>query len=134
MDVELVEDLSGDVVVVAEEREEQMLGPDDVRLVELGLEVGDLQDLLGLLRQRDVADRQRPAGGPDRVLDRLLQLVQVHAEVAEDLHGDPFSLPDHTEEEMLRPDVVVPEPESLLAAEPDDILHPLEKLPSILAS
>ncbi len=30
MDVELVEDLRGDIVIVPEERQEQMLGSDDV--------------------------------------------------------------------------------------------------------
>ena len=131
MDVELVKDLRGDIVVVPEERKEQMLRADDIRFVELRLEIGDFQDLFGLFRQRDIADGQRPAGGPDRILDRLLQLVEVHAEIPEDLDGNPFPFPDDAEEQVLRPDVVVTEPEGLFAAQPDDILHSVEKLPSI---
>ena len=123
MDVELVEDLRGDIVVVPQERQEQVLRPDDIRLVQLRFEIGDLQDLFRLFGQRDVADRERPARRPDRILDGLLQLVEIHAEIPENLDRDPFPFADDAEQQVLRPDVIMTEAEGLFAAEPDDILH-----------
>ena len=117
----LLQDLGRHVLVVAEERQEQVLGPDHVGLVELGLEVGDLEDLLGLLRERDVPDGQRPAGRADRVLDGLLELEQVAPEVPEDLDGDPLALADDPEQQVLGADVVVPEPDRLLTGVRDHV-------------
>ncbi len=111
----LLKDLGRNVLLVAQEREQEVLGPDHVRLIELGLEVGDLEDLLSLLRERDGADRERPAGRADGVLDGLLELEKVTSEVSEDLDGDPLALADDPEQEVLGPDVVVPEPDRLLA-------------------
>src|SRR5689334_7568567 len=100
-----------------------MLRPDDVGLVELRLEIGDLEDLLRLFRQGDVADRERPARGADGVLDRFLQLVKIDAEVPKDFDRDSFPLAYHAEQKMLCPDIVVTQPECLLTAEADDILN-----------
>ncbi len=123
MDVELVQDLRRNVVVVAEKRKQQMLRADHIGLVELGLEVGDLEDLFRLLRQRNIADGEGSSGCADSVLDRFLQLVEVDAEISEDLHGNAFALADDPEEQMLRADIVVPQPECFFAAEADDILN-----------
>src|SRR5690606_19273743 len=117
----LLEDLRGDVLVVAEQAQQQVLGPNHVALVELGLEVGDLEHRLGLLRERDVADGEGAAGGAHGVLDGLLQLEEVAPEVAEDLHGDPLAFADDAEEEVFGADVVVPEPDGFLPAVGDDV-------------
>lgn len=114
-DAELGEDLSGNIVVIAKEREEEVLGPDDIILVEFCFEVGDLQNLFCLLGQGDVADRQRSAGGPDGILDRLLDLEKISPKVAKDLHCDPLTLTDNPKEQMLCADIIVTKSKRLLA-------------------
>ena len=69
-----------------------MLGPDDVALVELGFEIRDFEDFLGLLRQWYVAVGQGAARAANRVLDGFFELEEVTAEVAQDLDGNSFSL------------------------------------------
>ena len=59
MDVELVQYLRGDVVVVPEERQEEVFRAYDVRLVELCLEIRNLQYFFGLFRERDVPYGER---------------------------------------------------------------------------
>jgi hypothetical protein len=100
-----------------------MLGADHFRLVELGLEIGDLEHLLGLLGQGNVADRERAAGAAHRVFDRLLQLEEIHPEIAENLDRDAFALAHDAEQQMFRADVVVAQPDRLFAAQSDHFLH-----------
>src|ERR1051326_6321153 len=104
MDVELVKNLGCDVVVVPQERYKEMFRSDDVGFIKLGFEIGDLEDLLGLLGERDVADRQRSAGGAHRVLDRFLQFIEIDSEVPEDLYGDSLPLADDAEQQMFSAD------------------------------
>ncbi len=84
-----------------------MLCPYDVGLVELRFQVGDLEHLLGLLGQRNVADGERSAGGPDSIFDRLFQLVEVDTEIAQDLDGNSFTYPNDAKEQVFRTDVIV---------------------------
>jgi hypothetical protein len=63
------------------------------------------------------------AGAPNRILNGLLELVEIHAQVAKDFHSNPFTLSDYPKQQVLRPDVVMTESERLLAAEANHILH-----------
>ena len=82
VDVELVEDLCSDVVIVPQEGKEQMFRSDNIRFVQFRFKVRDLEDLLGLLRQRDVPYGQGSPRRADGILNRLYQLVEVHPQVS----------------------------------------------------
>jgi hypothetical protein len=123
-----MQDLRGDIIVVTQERQEQVLRADDVRFIELGFEVRDLQYLLRLFSERDVADRKRAARSPDGILDRFLQLVKVYSEITEDLDGDPFAFSYDPKQKVFGTNVIMTEPESFLAAESDHILNPVREI------
>ena len=105
-----------------------MLGANDIRLVELCLEIRYLQNLFGLFGKGDVANRQGSAGCPDSIFNRLLQFVKIDPEIPKDLHSYSFTFPDDAKEEVLRAYVIVAQPEGFLAAKPDNILNPIGEI------
>jgi len=62
------------------------------------------------------------------LLDLLLQPEKIYFEIFKDSGADTFPLPDKTEKEMLRADIVVPKTESLLTAQSDDVLYSIRKI------
>ena len=105
-----------------------MLSADDVRLVQLGLEIGDFEHLLCLLRQWDVSDRQRSAHRTHRILDRALELPELNAEIAQNLNTDTLALADNPEEQVLGANVIVSETQCFLPAKADHILYSVGKV------
>jgi hypothetical protein len=105
-----VEDLRGDIIVVAKEREEQVFGPDDVRFIEFGFEVGNFKDFFRLFGERNISDSEGAAGSPDGIFDSFLQFVQVDAEITEDFYRYSFAFADDAEQEMFGSDIVMTEP------------------------
>ena len=125
VDVQREQGLGGHVVFVFQNGEEKVFGSDDGALECLGLEVGDLQDFLGLLDERDVARvAAGDVGGRDAALDHFPKSGEVDVEPFQDADGRAFSFPDDAEQKMLHADVVVAQTKGLLAAVGDDVLHP----------
>ena len=85
-----------------------MLGPDVVVAELQRLAQGQLQDLLGTRRERDVPTR-RLLPLADDLLDLLTDGLQGDAQTLEGLGGDALALVDEAEEDVLSPDVVVVE-------------------------
>ena len=103
-----LEDAEGDALALAHEAEEQVLRA-DVAVVEApGLFDGQLDDLLGARRQANLAADRLLAPADDE-LDRGANLVQLDAEVVEDLGGDTIALADEAEQQVLSANVVVVE-------------------------
>jgi hypothetical protein len=114
--IKLVKDLCGDVVVVAQKGKEKMFGTDYVGFIKLGFEIGNLQDFLGLLGERDIADGESAARSTNRILDGFFQFVEIDAEITKDLYCNAFALPYDSEEKMLGANIVMPKSQRLLAA------------------
>ena len=70
------------VVFVLENTEEEVLSANDGAFEDFGLEIGDLQDFLGLFDQRDVARRpsRLPRVWTNRPFNKFSQLLQVTIE------------------------------------------------------
>src|SRR5579883_652401 len=100
-----------------------MLRPNDIALVELCLEIGNFKYLLGLFRQRDIADRERGARRTDRIFDRFFDLVKVGAEIPKNLDSDALAFANDTQEQVLRSDVIMAQPYRFLPREADDVLN-----------
>ena len=102
------EHLRGDALFLAQQAEEQVLGA-DVAVVELArLDHGQLEDLLGARGVRQVGTGGR-GGFPalDRLLDLLLDVLEIDVEVLQDAGGDALALANQAEEDVLRPHVLV---------------------------
>ena len=116
---ELHEHLRGDAFALADEAEEDVLGPDVVVAELERLAQRELEHLLGAGRERDVARRRLAA-----VADDLFHLgahgLERDAERLERLGGDSFALVDQAEQDVLGPDVVVVEQARFLLGEDDD--------------
>ena len=103
---EALEDARGDALALADEAEEQVLGADVVVVQAARLVDRQLDDLLGARREADLAEDRAVAAADDE-LDGRADLVQLDAEVGEDLGGYAVALADEAEEEVLGADVVV---------------------------
>jgi hypothetical protein len=67
----------------------------------------------------------------DRLLDLLLDLVQLDGEVLQYGGGDPLTLPDEAEQDVLRSHVFVVEPCGFLARHRKDLPHPLSEVVAV---
>ena len=105
---ELDEHLGGDALALADEAEQDVLGPDVVVAELQRLAQAQLQDLLRAGREGDVAGRGLLALADD-LLDLLAHGVQGDPEALQSLGGDAFALVDQAEQDVLGPDVVVVE-------------------------
>src|SRR6185437_249425 len=116
---QLHEHLGGDALALADEAEQDVLGADVVVAELEGLAEAQLQDLLGARGERDVAGRLLLALADD-VLALLADGVQRDTERFQSLGGDPLTLVDQAEQDVLRPDVVVVEHLGLFLGQDDD--------------
>ena len=116
---ELHEHLRGDALALADQAEQDVLGPDVVVAELERLSQREFEHLLGARRERDVARRRLAA-----VTDDLLHLgahgLEGDAERLERLGGDTFALVDEAEQDVLGPDVVVVEQARFLLGEDND--------------
>ena len=108
-----LEHARGDALALTHEAQQQVLGADVVVAQSPRLVHRQLDHLLGARGQPDLAD-DHPIAAADDELDRAADLVQLDAEIVEDLRGDALALTDETEQQVLRPDVVVVEALRLL--------------------
>jgi hypothetical protein len=105
---ELDEDLGGDALALADEAEQDVLGP-DVRVPQLeALSQRVLQDLLRPRREGDVSGRSLLPLSDD-LLHLLAHGDQRDVEVLERLGGETFALVDEAQQDVLGADVVVVE-------------------------
>jgi hypothetical protein len=111
--------LRGHALALADEAEEDVLGADVVVAELEGLAQGQLEDLLGAGRERDVPGGRRAALADD-LLDLAAHGLQRDAERLEGLGGDAFALVDQPEQDVLGADVVVVEEPSFLLGQYDD--------------
>ena len=84
-----------------------MLRADHITLVELRLEIGNFEDLLRLLGERDVSNGERSPSRANRFFDRTLEAAKIYAEVAQDFDGNTFSLPDNAQQEVFCTDIIM---------------------------
>ena len=111
---ELDEHLGGDALALADESEQDVLGADVVVAELQRLAQGQLEDLLGPRRERDVPGRRRAALA-DHLFDLAADRFQGDAEALERLRRDTLTLVDEPEQDVLGPDVgVVEQPRFLL--------------------
>src|SRR6266480_4927645 len=101
-----------------------------------GFEKGELKDPLRARRERDVSCRRRRSAS-DVLLDLRTDRRQGDPEGPERSRADPLAFGEQTEQEMLRPDVVMVEESSFLLGEHHDaaspIREPLEHVASVLS-
>jgi len=122
---ERLEDARGDPLALAHEPEEEVLGT-DVAVAELaGLVDRELDDLLRAWRERDLARRGGRVAPADDEFDGRPDLGELDAEGVEDPCGDAFAFTHEAEQEVLRADVVVVEPDGLVLGEGQHALRPV---------
>ncbi len=66
-----------------------------------------------------------PMGAVDRVLDGLLQPVEVDVQAPQDVGGHALALADHAQQQVLGPDVVVLQPAGLVPGQEQHLAHSL---------
>ena len=130
---ELLQDLGGDALALADQAEQDVLGA-DVGVAELErLAQRELEHLLGARRERDVAGRGLLALADD-LLDLGAHGLQGDVEGLERLGGDALALVDEAEQDVLGPDVVVGEHAGLFLGQhdnsPGSVGEPLEHVRS----
>jgi hypothetical protein len=104
------QDLRRHALLVAQEGEQEVPRVYLARAEGARLGGGLLQRFLRARGKRQLAHRDRPAGGRNRLLDGRFQLLDVYPEVGQHVHRAAGVEPDHAEQDVLGPDVVVPEP------------------------
>ena len=115
---ELLQDLRCDALALADQPEQDVLGPDVVVPQLQRLAERELEDLLGAGRERDVTGRRRLALADD-LLDLLTHGIQGDVEAHERIAGDAVPLAHQAEQDVLGPDVVVVEHPRLFLGEDD---------------
>ena len=120
---EVLEDVGSDALTFDEQPEQQVLGADVVvphapRLLE-----GDLDDLLHARRRDDLLDDDALVAAQHR-LDRAANLVDLHAEVIEDLGRKSFAFAEQTKQQVLCADVRVMRTLRLLLRKREHLLRP----------
>src|SRR5690606_18940391 len=121
---QLDQHLRGHPLALADEAEEDVLGADVVVAELQRLAQGQLEDLLGAGRERDVPGRRRAALADD-LLDLLPHRLEADAQRLERLRGDPLALVDEAEEDVLGADVVVVEEPGFFLGQDHDPSSPV---------
>ena len=128
----VVQHLRGDALLLAQQAEQQVLGA-DVGVVELaGFRHRQLEHLLGARRVRQV----RPGDGAgfpllDRLLDLLLDFLEIDVEIGQDSSRDTFALADEAKEDVLGAHVFVVQPGSLLPRHLEDFANPISEVVAV---
>jgi hypothetical protein len=100
-----------------------------------GLLDGQLEDPLGLRGERHLPEGQGLREPGQRPLDFALHGLEPEPEALEHGGGDPLSVPDEPEQDVLGADEIVTEPPGLFPGQDDDAPRPLgeslEHVPSL---
>jgi len=95
------EDPAGDAGVHAQDPDEEVLGPDVGMHHRLRLVRGVGEDLLGLLRERELLRGGHALDEHAVALDLAADLLRLHVEALEDLLDDVLALAEDPEEDVL---------------------------------
>ena len=120
---EVLEDVGRDALTFDEQAEQQVLRADVVVAHASRLFKGDLDDLLDARRRDDLLDDDALVATEHR-LNRAAHLVDLHAEVIEDLGRKSLALTEQTEQQMLCADVRVMRTLRLLLRKREHLLRP----------
>ena len=118
---QLLQDARGDALSLADEAQEQVLGPHVVVPELARLLDGQLQHPLRLGGEGDLAQGQAAARRRHHALHGLADHLEVEPQVGEHVGRDALSLADEAQKEVLGPDVVVLKAPGLLASEVHDL-------------
>ena len=124
--------LRRDALLLAQQAEQQVLGPHVgvVQLPRLGHR--QLQHLLRPRRVRQVgAGRGRGLPLLDRVLDLLLHFLEIHLQVGQHRGGDPFTLPDQSQQDVLRAHVLVMQTGRLFTGHLEHFAHAIGEVVAV---
>src|SRR4029078_4345157 len=124
--VEVEQDAGGDALVLAPEREEDVLRPDVVVAERERLAKRELEDLLGARGERDLTRRHLVALADD-ARDLGAHLLDGDVEALQAPCRKPLLLPQEAQEDVLGPDVVVLQRSGLVLCENDDLSCPLSE-------
>ena len=105
-----------------------MFRTDNVRLADLGLEIGYLKNLFRLLCQGNIAQLPICNFLVGTLLDFLLEFVKIYVKVFENSCSNAFSFLDQTQKQVFCTYIVMAQPQSLLPAVTDDILYSVRKI------
>jgi hypothetical protein len=121
---QLLQDLRGDALALADEPEQDVLGPDVVVAELQRLAQREFEDLLGAGREGDVPGRRRLTLSDD-LLHLLADGLERDVHRLERLRGNALALVDQPEQDVLGPDVVVVQHPRLFLREDDDSPGPV---------
>ena len=122
IDVEVLENASGDAVTFAEEAEEDVFGADVGMIESLGFLGGEREDFLDAGRVRDVADHFLIGSGADLFFDLHADGFEVEAHFLEDVDGDSLAQLDEAEQEVFGSDEIVVEAVGFFACQRQHLL------------
>jgi hypothetical protein len=122
--VEVEQDAGGDALVLPHQAEQDVLGADVVVPQRERLAEGELENLLGARRERDLARRDLVAL-PDDARDLRAHLFDRDVERLEHARGKSLLLTEQAEKNVFRADVVVLESTSLVLGENHHLTSPL---------
>ena len=127
VDAQAFEHTGGDAFALADEAEEQVLGADVAVVEPARLFDGELDDLLGARRQANLAGHRLLAAADDE-FDGGADLVELDAEVVEDLGGYTVAFANEAEEQVLGANVVVVEALGFFLCEGQNAARSFRKL------
>ena len=122
-----LEDLGGDRLPFLHEAEQQMLGADVVVAELARLLDAELENTLGLGRERHLTERQCLGESGQGPLDFRLDGFELEPEPLEHRGRDALPVPDQPEQDMLGSDEVVAETARLFPGQDDDPARPLSE-------
>ena len=120
---EVLEDVRGDALTLDEQPEQQVLGADVVVAHATRLFKGDLDDLLDARRRDDLLNDD-PLVAAEHRLDRAANLVDLHAEIVEDLGRKSLAFTEQTQQQVLCSDVRVMRALGLFLRKREHLLRP----------
>ncbi len=120
---EVLEDVRGDALTLDEQPEQEMFGADIVVAHAARFFEGDLNDLLDARRRDDLLNDD-PLVATEHRLDRAANLVDLDAEIVEDLGGKTLAFTEQTKQQVLCADVRVMRTLSLLLRKREHLLRP----------
>ena len=125
--LDVLEDLGGDALLLADQPEQQVLGADVVVAEVARLFVGELQHLFRARREGQLTHRDHRRAVRDELLHLLADLLEIDVQVGQDVGGDTAPFLDQAQEDVLGADVVMVEALRLLAREPHDLAGAIGK-------
>ena len=132
IDAQAFQDPGGNAFALAHQPQEQMFGANVVMVQTARFIDRQFDHLFGTRRQANLP-QDNPIAPTDDKFDGAANFIQFHAEVAQNLRGNPFALTDEAQEQMLGADVVVVEALRFFLGETQDFPGSLSKFVKAVA-